>query len=215
MNLVTKPDNEVQRLKTLSQLDIVNGKQEARFDRITRILAALFDVPITMVNLITDSAQINKACFGYEPGFELERGVSFCGHTILSDDPLVIEDTLLDDRFKDNPNVVGGLQVRAYAGVPLRATDGTHPGAICLVSKQPRKFTQEEISLLVDLSAWAEMELNSSQLREALDEVEKSQDKYKAKLEELTRINDLMIGRELKMAEMKQEVAELKAKLGQ
>ena len=136
-----KPINEEQRLKTLNQLDLLNGKSEQRFDRITRVLAALFDVPVAMVNLITQDTQINKSCFGLDPGFQTERSSSFCGHTIISDEPLIIKDALNDERFKDNPNVTSGLKVRAYAGVPLRAANGTHPGALCLIDTKPREFT--------------------------------------------------------------------------
>lgn len=213
MKPIPRPDNEVQRLKTLSQLDLINGESEQRFDRITRVMAALFDVPIAMVNLITPDSQINKACFGMEAGFEMPRDESFCGHTILSDEPLIIEDAFDDDRFKNNPNVTAGLKIRAYAGVPLRAVDGTHPGALCLIDTKPRKFTKAEINLIADLAYWAEIELNSHQLREALDEVTKSQKQTEIQLEELRKLNDLMIGRELRMTEMKEELAELKAKL--
>ena len=215
MQAPNKPVNEVQRVTTLNQLDILdfNGKTEERFDRITRVLAALFDVPVAMVNMITPDQQVNKACFGMDAGFTLDRNTSFCGHTILSSEPFIIENTLLDERFKDNPFVTGDFHVRAYAGVPLRAVDGTHPGALCLIDTQPRKFSKQDIDLLIDLSAWAEIELNSSQLREALDEVQASKKESENRLEEMTRMNDLMIGRELKMTEMKQEIVKLKAEL--
>jgi GAF domain-containing protein len=208
------PDNEAHRVKTLNQLDIMlDGESNERFDRITRVLAALFGVPIAMVNMITPINQINKSCFGIEVGFKGERSTSFCGHTILSEEPLVIEDALNDKRFFDNPNVTGGLKIRAYAGVPLKALDGTHPGALCLIDTKPRQFTTAELALLKDLSAWAEIELNSSQLREALDEISATHQSLKDQLDETRRLNDLMIGRELKMAEMKKTVAELEARL--
>ena len=209
----TMPTDEKQRVATLTQLDILNGKSEPRFDRITRVLSALFDVPVAMVNMITPDQQINKSCFGMEPGFEMDRSTSFCGHTILSVEPLVIEDTLEDKRFFDNPNVVGGLKIRAYAGVPLKALDGTHPGALCLIDTKPRHFTEQDIAVLKDLSAWAEIELNSSQLREALDELSTAHDDLETQLAETKRLNDVMIGRELKMVEMKEQIAELEAKI--
>ncbi len=207
-----KPLNEVQRLSTLNQLDLINGKSEERFDRITRVVAVLFGVPVAMVNLIADDIQVSKSCFGIESGLEMDRSVSFCGHTILSDEPLIIRDTLEDERFRDNPNVTGGLKIRAYLGVPLRAIDGTHPGALCLIDVKPREFTDEEVTLLKDLSSWAEIELNSSQLREALDQVNKSKVDMENQLSEVKRLNELMVGRELKMVEMKKQIKDLTAK---
>jgi GAF domain-containing protein len=208
-----KPEDEQQRVNTLYQLDILNGKSEERFDRITRVLAALFDVPIAMVNMIAPDVQITKSCFGLPAGGETDRNTSFCGHTILSSEPLIIEDAQQDARFKDNPNVTGGLKVRSYAGIPLRAIDGTHPGALCLIDTKPRKFTKKEIDLLIDLSSWAEIELNSSQLRSALDEVSAVRNNIEAQLKKTQELNDLMIGRELKMVAMKKELDELHAKL--
>jgi GAF domain-containing protein len=213
MKQVPRPKNELQRVNTLNQLDIINGKSEERFDRITRVLAALFDVPVAMVNLILPDTHLNKACFGTAPGFETSRDESFCAHTILTNEPLVIEDTLTDDRFKDFPSVKSGPKIRAYAGVPLRAIDGTHPGALCMMDTSPRKFSKSDIDLLIDMTNWADIELNSHQLREALDEVVKAQKQTETQLEELRKLNDLMIGRELRMTEMKAEIAELKANL--
>jgi GAF domain-containing protein len=206
--------NEEQRLATLSQLDILNGESEERFDRITRVLAALFDVPVAMVNFIGADVQTNKSCFGMDSGMVMDKHLSFCNHTIISDDPLIIRNALEDDRFKDNPNVKGGLNVRAYAGVPLHAIDGTRPGALCLIDTKPREFTEADVKLLLDMSAWAEIELNSKQLREALDQVSKSKIDAEKQLEETKRLNELMVGRELKMVEMKKQIEELNAKLG-
>lgn len=129
-----------------------------------------------MVNMITPDTQVNVACFGMDAGFQGGRRTSFCGRTILTDEPLIINDALLDERFKDNPNVIEGLRVRAYAGIPLRAVDGTHPGALCLIDIGPRVFTTKEIDLLKDLAAWAEIELNSTQLREATEALTTARD---------------------------------------
>jgi GAF domain-containing protein len=184
------PKNERHRVATLAKLGVLDYADEERFDRITRVMSALFDVPITMLNMITSDEEVNKSCFGLPAGVHKARSVSFCSYTILSDEPLIIENAVEDDRFSSNPQVTGGINIRAYAGIPLRAIDGTHPGALCLIDTKPHVFTKKEISLLIDLSSWAEIELNSIQLRNALDDIKKAQDEATDRIEIAQEINE-------------------------
>lgn len=64
-----------------------------------------------MITLVDDHAAIVKSADGQVPATQ-PRDLSFCGHTILGDAPLVVSDTLLDERFADNPQVVGDPGVR-------------------------------------------------------------------------------------------------------
>jgi GAF domain-containing protein len=190
MNATSVPKNEAQRIATLNKLGVLDYASEERFDKITRVMAALFEIPIVMINMITAEEEVNKSCFGLPAGHHKDRNLSFCSFTILSDEPLIIDNAVQDDRFHKNPDVSGGIHVRAYAGIPLRARDGTHPGALCLIDTRPRKFTEKEISLLKDLSAWAEIELNSIQLRPGLGTVQRAQDNADQELAKVQRIND-------------------------
>ncbi len=67
-------------------------------------------------------------------------------------------DTLLDERFADNPQVAGDPGVRFYAGFPLRLRDGACVGSLCLIDYAPREFTAADSAVLADLSALAEDE---------------------------------------------------------
>jgi GAF domain-containing protein len=187
------PPNEAQRTATLAALGVLDLASEERFDRITRVMSALFNVPIAMINMITSDEEVNKSCYGLPQGVHKDRSVSFCSYTILSDEPLIIENATKDDRFNDNPQVTSGIEIRAYAGVPLRATDGTHPGAICLIDTKPHHFTKKEIELLLDMSSWAEIELNAIQLRAALTQVKQAQNTAIEKINQAKDISDQTI----------------------
>jgi hypothetical protein len=63
-------------------------------------------VPLAMVNLIDEHSLIVKSADGQAPG-SVPRNISFCGHTILTEAPLVVGDMRQDDRFADNPLVAG------------------------------------------------------------------------------------------------------------
>ncbi|MFB8787252.1 hypothetical protein P3M66_14990, partial [Pasteurella multocida] len=67
-----------------------------------------------MITLVDDHAAIVKSADGRALASQ-PRDLSFCGHTILGDAPLVVSDTLLDERFADNPQVAGDPGVRFYA----------------------------------------------------------------------------------------------------
>jgi GAF domain-containing protein len=86
-------------------------------------------------------------------GFDsLPRELSFCTYAIHNRTPLVIEDTLLDPRFSDNPAVTGPPGLRFYAGAPLVDADGFCLGTFCLVDLQPRSLAPAAITRLVDFS---------------------------------------------------------------
>ncbi|MCA8885048.1 MAG: GAF domain-containing protein, partial [Hyphomonadaceae bacterium] len=99
-----------------------------------------------------------KAHHGFEFS-ETSRDMGFCSHAILGDDPLIVNDTLRDDRFADNPVVLGDPHVRFYAGVPLHAADGARVGAFCIVDSKPRTLTPAQLRMLQDLARLVEEEL--------------------------------------------------------
>ncbi len=159
------PDDEARRLAALRALRILDTPAEERFDRITRTARRLFGVPIALISLVDGDRQWFKSCQGLGVN-ETDRSVSFCGHAILQDKPMVVSDASGDPRFHDNPLVTGDPKIRFYAGCPLRSPDGAKLGTLCLIGREPRTLTAEEVVALQDLAAWAEGELSQVRLGE-------------------------------------------------
>ncbi|AOP91393.1 TPA: sensor domain-containing diguanylate cyclase [Enterobacter hormaechei] len=151
------PVNEAERMNALRESGLLEIDNYPAFDRLTRLATRFFRVPLAMITLVDDHAAIVKSADGRALASQ-PRDLSFCGHTILGDAPLVVSDTLLDERFADNPQVAGGPGVRFYAGFPLRLRDGACVGSLCLIDYAPREFTAADAAVLADLSALAEDE---------------------------------------------------------
>lgn len=163
MQVPAKPADEAIRVATLRSLDILDTPPEERFDRLTRLAKRLFGVPIALVSLVDVDRQWFKSCVGL-PVTETHRDFSFCGHAILGDDILMIPDTLLDERFRDNPLVTHAPHIRFYAGFPLRVADGSKLGTLCLIDVEPRTLGADDRELLRDLAHMAERELAAVQM---------------------------------------------------
>ena len=155
------PPDEEQRLAALHALGLLDTPAEERFDRLTRVTAALFDVPIALVSLVDANRQWFKSCVGTDIT-ESSREMSFCAYAVAEKDMLVIPDALRDDRFADNPVVSGPPYVRFYAGAPIFTGDGHCAGTLCVIDGRPRDFTQEDRDRLRDLAAIVQQELTAS-----------------------------------------------------
>lgn len=164
------PKNEVARLEKLNSLQILDQDSDERFDRVTRMAKRLFDVPTAVVSLVDASRQWALSTAGGERS-EAPRAISFCGHTILEDEMLIVENTLNDERFVDNPLVTDPPDLRFYAGYPLK-TNGYTLGTLCLIDQKPRQFTGDDISALKDLGSLVEQALETTQLA-TLDDLTK------------------------------------------
>lgn len=158
MQAPPRPPGETDRLRALHELHILDTVDEERFDRLTRIATHLFHVPIALVTLIDSERQWFKSRQGVSSR-ETPRDTSFCGHTILQQEALVVRDATQDPRFHDNPSVVREQGVRFYAGYPIRAPGGSNVGTLCIVDRKPRSFSDEDAVMLADLAALVEGEL--------------------------------------------------------
>lgn len=157
------PIDEKTRLKRLYSLNILDTDIEERFDRLTRLAKRMFDVPIALVSLVDENRQWFKSCIGLTET-ETARDISFCGHAILGDEIFIIEDAAKDERFADNPMVVGAPNIRFYAGCPISYLDGSKLGTLCIKDTKPRKLSSEDLEAFKDLAELAEHELMAVQL---------------------------------------------------
>ena len=151
--------DEEGRLAALYELKILDTPKEDRYDRLIRMAIEFFDVPIAFISFLEKERQWFKA----ERGLNLNsipREGSFCNYTIQLREPLIIPDTFKDSRFVDNPYVKGDPHMRFYAGAPLSTPEGYNVGTLCLSDRVPRKLTEAEQKLLLDLASLAEDQLN-------------------------------------------------------
>jgi phosphoribosyl 1,2-cyclic phosphodiesterase/DNA-binding response OmpR family regulator len=161
------PEDEERRLTSLRQLSVLDTEPEQRFDRITRLAAAVFDVPIALVSLVDKDRQWFKSCFGISAK-ETSREASFCAHVVYNRETMLVSDALQDPRFADNPFVVNEPRVRFYAGCPLILADGSCVGTLCLVDTRARSLEGTDVGLLQDLRDLAVQELYRMNVPEPL-----------------------------------------------
>jgi len=157
------PTNEAERLADLRALQILDTPHEQRFDRVVKLARQVFGVSIAYIALIDADRQWFKAKTGMcDQLNETSREASFCGHTILQDQPLIVPDATADERFADNPMVTGEPYIKFYAGHPLQGPAGENVATLCIADQVPRPhgLSSEELDILKTLAEQAEHELN-------------------------------------------------------
>ena len=107
--------------------------------RATELAAALFNCPMSSVNLIDDDTQWLLGRTGLDP-CSTTREEAFCALTIElpPGSVMVVENAALDPRFRENPLVVGEPGIRFYAGALLTTPAGFNLGALCVIDTVPR-----------------------------------------------------------------------------
>lgn len=162
------PEDEDARLASLQRMQILATPAEESFNRITRIAAQTFNVPFTLISIIDKDRQWFKSSVGVAEQ-QTSRDISFCGHVVHSGQMMIIEDASRDARFSDNPLVCSGMNIRFYAGRPLRNAEGYVIGTLCLIDRKPRQMTHKEIQTLNDLGALTETLFSVRGLSEAME----------------------------------------------
>jgi two-component system NtrC family sensor kinase len=143
---------EQSRLKELQELKILDTAPEIDFDEITLLAGQICQTPIALISLVDETRQWFKSKQGLTAS-ETPRQVAFCAHSILQEDTFVVPDATLDERFMDNPLVVGEPHVIFYAGSKILSPGGLPIGTVCVIDKVPRQLTEAQLKSLGALSS--------------------------------------------------------------
>ncbi len=158
------PETEELRLRALEGTRVLDRGTEYRFDRLTRLCAQLFKVPIAFIAFVGRDLNYMKAATGLPVVGPSNRDFSFSNHIIQRSELFVIEDARADPRFRDLPQVVGDPFVRFVAGFPIEV-QRQRVGVLVLMDNQPRTFSEMEGSILHDLAKWVQYELQNDEER--------------------------------------------------
>ena len=155
---MTQLDPAAHRTAVVEALGVLGSGPEERFDRITRMTQEAFGVPLTFLNLVHGNVVTAQSTQGWRQGGSAPAEQVFCSTTVLTNEPMVVPDALLDPRFRDLAAVTE-QGIRFYAGAPLSMLDGTRVGTLCIMDATPRELSAADLDLLRDLARWAEREL--------------------------------------------------------
>ncbi len=158
-----------QRLQALHETMLLDSPPEQSFDGLTQLAAKLTGAPIVFLVLVDSQRDFYKSQLGLPEPLATTRqaeGRSLCHYSLLSHDPLVLDEVLDFEHLADVPNAQH-LGVRAYFGVPLRDEHDFALGTFCALDTQPRQWTALDHEVMVELAASAQREIS---LRRALHE---------------------------------------------
>ena len=154
------PENEETRLRTLQSMRLLDTPADEIFDNLTRLAQNIADTPMALISLIDKDRQWFLSHIGLEDQ-ETSRSVAFCAYAIMENQLMEVPNALTDDRFRDNPLVVGAPHLRFYAGIPLVLPSGRALGTLCVLDTKARQLTLNQRHALTTLarSVLSEIEL--------------------------------------------------------
>ena len=128
------------------------------------VLALIAEVPVALVmkienNIISVFSKNDNQANPYEIGDseELEDSGLYCEHVIKTQNLLNIPNALIDDDWKENPDIK--LNMISYLGLPICAGDTTPFGTICILDSKPHEYNEPIIKLLETIKQSFETQL--------------------------------------------------------
>jgi len=148
---VVVSDRETSRLEALGEHKILDTPQEEAFDHCTSLAAQICETPIALIALIHENRQWLKSKFDVTET-ETVRKVALWAQTILTNEVVVVRDTLADEQFATNPLVTSAPAIRFFAAVPLVSDRGDSLGTLCVIDYEPRELNPNQLEALQSLS---------------------------------------------------------------
>jgi GAF domain-containing protein len=138
------------RMRVLASIDFDNPALRAQLDRIAARTAERTGLPISLVTLIFDTAQMIAGSTGLDGSWIITAGGSpiewsFCATTVTTGRPYLLPDTRNSEHATNPLVTIDGAA--AYAGVPITIA-GQTVGAHCILGITAQPFTTEQLDHL-------------------------------------------------------------------
>ena len=152
--------HDPRRLAAVRETGLLDAPIDETLDAFGRLASALLNAPVAFLSIVDAECDVHVAQRGMpEPQATTRRvpGRTFCHYVVVSDEPLVIEDTQADPVWRAVPSVKA-FGVRSFLGAPVSVEDHVI-GSLCVVDFTPRRWSETEIETLVQLSRSASREI--------------------------------------------------------
>jgi len=173
----------------IEEYGLLQARTPDALQSVVELAAAVADVPMATINIITSEHQHQIATLGFD-GAICRREDSMCAVELERGEPVAVADASLDHRYRDNPFVNGELGgVRFYANQPLRLR-GVVIGTLCVFDVKPRTLDPSRGALLGTLADRVadilELEQHALQLQAALADAQRLRDELARSNERLS-----------------------------
>jgi signal transduction histidine kinase len=165
---------EQQRIKVLSELGLRLPETIPIFEEATQTAAHFLAAEICILGFIDQEIHWFKSAVGLSrlglmndlaKNRQLLRQESFCTQVVETLRALVINDTLnTEDLQISTSKLVQHYGIRSYLGVPLIDASGYCLGALGVMDRQPRNFTERDIEFLQIIARWSMSEFERNRL---------------------------------------------------
>ncbi len=145
----------LERLRILRDLALLNDNFETIYDKLTQYASDIIGAPVSLVSMVAADYQFFKSHVGLPDPWSTRRSTplshSFCQHVVANNEPLIVEDAREVNFLKDNM-AIPDLNVIGYLGFPLTLSSEMSLGSFCVIDSEPRKWTDNEVNIMQELS---------------------------------------------------------------
>lgn len=156
------------RLRALSQTGLFGSAPTEDFDRLTRLACSVLKCPVGLITLVSTDKQFFKSQFGLGQVIGDVRCTStsdsLCKYVVANEKELIVCEAHSHPLVKNIP-IVHQMDIHAYAGFPIRSTDGQVIGAFCLIDFKPRHWMKSELELLKHFAGLANLCIEAAEMR--------------------------------------------------
>jgi two-component sensor histidine kinase len=160
---------ESERLTASSCYGILDTPREPSFDAIVAAAARFCSTPIAAINFIAAGCQWSKATAGIDTlNMPADTSIRALTLTIRQKGILVMKDISIDPRILKLSGLLAAPMPRFCGGVLLETAEGHAIGTICVLDREARELTPEQVVALEAFAChvMAELELRRAFLAE-------------------------------------------------
>jgi PAS domain S-box-containing protein len=148
------------------QYSFITASDKAVFDDFVLLASQVCATPMAIISLFFKDSLIFSSSIGLQSDL-VTYNIANHSNTLRQEDIFVVEDTLLDSNFAENPLVRGDPKVRFLACVPLHNLENYRLGMLCVMDVVPRRLTTNQLKaleilkqkILHNLEAWRDRKL--------------------------------------------------------